>query len=126
MSWLSSAISSVTKSFTKEVLDDVLGYDIPKPVKPIAAATPAGILPGATPGQAGEALELDVATTSYLETQEYLALQRQKALVQSVTDSGIISKREAAKMAMPPAKKTVDFRIMAVIMIVLWGISRWR
>lgn len=123
MSWISEAISSVTKSFSKEVLDDVLGKDIPKPVKPIAAGTPGQILPGVTQ----EPVELSIATTSYLETQEYLALQRQKALVKGIAASGIISEEQAGAMAaMRPAKKPIDLKIIALVMIVFWGITRWR
>ena len=120
MSWISEAISSVTKSFTKEVLDDVLGYDIPKPVTPTAAGTPGQILPGVTQ----EPEELTIATTSYLETQEYLALQRQKALVKGIAASGIVSEKQAGKMAMPPTKKPIDLKMIALIMIVFWGITR--
>lgn len=120
---IKKAIGSVTKSFAKEVLDDVLGYDIPKPVTPMAAATPGQILPGVAQA---EPVELSVATTSYLETQDYLALQRQKALVKGMAASGIISEKQAGQMAMPPTKQPTNFRIIAIIMIVLWGLTRWK
>ena len=120
---ITKPFKKVTKWFAEDVLDDVLGKDIPKPVKPTAAGTPGQILPGVTQ----EPEELTIATTSYLETQEYLALQRQKALVKGIAASGIISEKQAGQMAaMQPTEKPSNFRIIALLMIAYWGLSRWK
>lgn len=120
---ITKPFKKVQKWFAEDVLDDVLGKDVPKPVTPIAAGTPGQILPGVTQ----EPVELSIATTSYLETQDYLAIQRQKALVKGIAASGIISEKQAGAIAaMRPAKKPIDLKIIALVMIVFWGITRWR
>lgn len=140
------SISSEFKKFTGKVVkevsrfaDDLTGINLLGKSMPIstagtllqgvvqgasqtAASTKANqVLPGVT-----EPVELSIATTSYLETQEYLALQRQKALVKGIAGSGIISEKQAGEMAMPPTKKPIDLKVIAVIMIVFWGLTRWK
>lgn len=109
---LSAEIQRLTKSVAKKErqLQKILGLI---PAQPQATT------------QAIEPLKLDIPTASYLEVEEQLAMERQKALVKNISRQGIVSEQEGREMALVEEEKPIDFTLITIIAILFLGLKIW-
>lgn len=113
-----TGINFLGKSMPVSTAGTLLQGTVQAATQAAGATTAAQVFPGvAVP------VELDVPTASYLETQEYLAQQRQKALVKGITSSGFVSKQQGREMAGPPATKPINFSLIVIIAVIIWGLK---